>query len=181
MQKFLGRLWNLCHSSNPSHRSDNTGSLTTAPHENSEIHVIFKQQITQTFWSQKPFLFVKTLEDYRKSLFMWLWLSIFIILKIKTEKKSQIINSLQNNNDRSSHNGLVETNLISIQEDTSSIPGLSVGEGSGVAVRCGVGRRCGLDLALLWLWCRQVAVTPIQLLTWAPHYAMGAALKRQNK
>ena len=28
MQKFLGQESNLCHSSNPSHRSDNTGSLT---------------------------------------------------------------------------------------------------------------------------------------------------------
>ena len=32
-------------------------------------------------------------------------------------------------------------------------------------------RRCGLDLALLWLWCRPVAAAP---------YAAGAALKRQK-
>ena len=36
---------------------------------------------------------------------------------------------------------------------------------------CGVGRRCGSDLALLWLWCRPA---------WEPPYAMGAALKRQK-
>ena len=33
----------------------------------------------------------------------------------------------------------------------------------------GAGSRCGLDLALLWLWCRL-----------APLYAAGAALKRQK-
>ena len=44
---------------------------------------------------------------------------------------------------------------------------------------CGVGRRHGLDLALLWLWCR--LATPIRPLAWEPPYAMGAALKRQKK
>ena len=43
----------------------------------------------------------------------------------------------------------------------------SVGWGSGVAVSCGVGCRCGCDLALLWL-------CP---LAWEPH-ARGTALKR---
>ena len=37
----------------------------------------------------------------------------------------------------------------------------SVGRGSGVAVSCGVGRRCGLDPTLLWLWCRLEATAPI--------------------
>ena len=46
---------------------------------------------------------------------------------------------------------------------------------------CGVSRRHGSDLALLWLWCRPVAVTPIRPLAWEPPYAMGAALKRQKK
>ena len=36
----------------------------------------------------------------------------------------------------------------------------SVGWGSGVAVSCGVGRRCGLDSELLWLWCRPAAIAP---------------------
>ena len=46
---------------------------------------------------------------------------------------------------------------------------------------CGVGRRRGLDLALLWLWCRLAAVALIRPLAWEPPYAMGAALKRQKE
>ena len=52
---------------------------------------------------------------------------------------------------------------------------------SGVAVICGVGRRCGLDLVLLWLWGRLAAVAPIWPLGWEPPYAAGVALKRQKK
>ena len=40
------------------------------------------------------------------------------------------------------------------------------------------------DLALLWLWCRLVAVALIRPLAWEPPYATGAALekaKRQKK
>ena len=49
---------------------------------------------------------------------------------------------------------------------------------------CGVGHRHGLDLALLWLWCRLVATALIQALAWEPPYAMRAAqemAKRQEK
>ena len=43
-------------------------------------------------------------------------------------------------------------------EVAGSIPGLAQWvKGSSVAVSCGVGCRCGLDLALLWLWCRPEA------------------------
>jgi len=45
---------------------------------------------------------------------------------------------------------------------------------------CGVGRRRGLDLVLLWLWCRQVATAPIQPLVWELPYAAGMALKKQT-
>ena len=45
---------------------------------------------------------------------------------------------------------------------------------------CGVGRRHGLDLVLLWLWHRLAAATPIRPLAWEPPYAMGSALKRQK-
>jgi len=51
-------------------------------------------------------------------------------------------------------------------------------------VSCGVGRRCGWDLALLWLWCRPVATAPIGPLAWEPPFAKGSALekaKRQKK
>ena len=46
---------------------------------------------------------------------------------------------------------------------------------------CGVGRRHGSDLALLWLWCRLATVTLIILLAWEPPHAAGAALKGQKK
>ena len=52
------------------------------------------------------------------------------------------------------------------------------GYGSGIAVSCGVGSRCGSDLALLWLWYRPLAIAPIIPLAWEPPYAMGAALEK---
>ena len=46
---------------------------------------------------------------------------------------------------------------------------------------CGVGRRLGLDLALLQLWHRLIAVALISPLAWELPYASGAALKsKQN-
>ena len=47
---------------------------------------------------------------------------------------------------------------------------------------CGVGRRCGWDTELLWLWYRLAAVAPNELLAWEPPYAASVALKsKQNK
>ena len=46
----------------------------------------------------------------------------------------------------SSHCDSAETNLTSIGEDVSSIPGLTQGV---------------KDLALLWLWCRPAVTAPI--------------------
>ena len=48
---------------------------------------------------------------------------------------------------------------------------------SGVAVSCGVGRRRGSDLVLLWLWCRLAATPPIKPLAWELPDAMGVASK----
>ena len=45
---------------------------------------------------------------------------------------------------------------------------------------CDVGHRHGLDLVLLWLWCRPAAVAPITPTAWEPPYAAGAALKREG-
>ena len=56
-----------------------------------------------------------------------------------------------------------------------------MGQGFGIAMSCGVGHRHGLDLALLWLWCRVVAVALIRALAWEPPYATGAALKKQKQ
>ena len=41
--------------------------------------------------------------------------------------------------------------------------------GPGIAINCGVGHRCGLDLMLLWLWRRQVATALTQSLAWDLH------------
>ena len=47
-------------------------------------------------------------------------------------------------------------------------------------MKCGVGRRHGLDPALLWLWYRRVATAPIQPQAWEPSHATGAALKKKK-
>ena len=44
-----------------------------------------------------------------------------------------------------------------------------------------VGHRCGLDLSLLWVWCRLAATALIQPLAWERPYAANAALKRKKK
>ena len=46
---------------------------------------------------------------------------------------------------------------------------------------CGVGCRCGSDLALMWLWHRPGATASSQPLAWGPPYATGAALKKRQK
>ena len=46
---------------------------------------------------------------------------------------------------------------------------------------CGVGHRCGWDLALLWLWRRMAAVPLIWLLAWQPPYAAGVALRKKKQ
>ena len=45
---------------------------------------------------------------------------------------------------------------------------------------CGVGRRYGADLALLWLWHRLAATALIRPLAWESPYVAGAALKKKK-
>ena len=56
----------------------------------------------------------------------------------------------------------------------------SGGWGSGIAMSCGVGHRCGSDLVLLWLWHRPVATALFRPLAWEPLYAAGVALKKKS-
>ena len=46
---------------------------------------------------------------------------------------------------------------------------------------CGVGRRRGLDPALLWLWRRPAATAPSRPLAWEPQKAKGAAQRKRKK
>ena len=56
-----------------------------------------------------------------------------------------------------------------------------MGQGSGVAMRCGVGCKDGSDPALLWLWRRPVATAPIRPLGWGPPYAVSGTLKKKRQ
>ena len=66
-------------------------------------------------------------------------------------------------------------NPASIREDVDSIPGLSGLRIQSCPSSCGVGRRCGLDLALLWLCYRPAAAAPIQPLAQGLPYAANEA------
>ena len=46
---------------------------------------------------------------------------------------------------------------------------------------CGIGRRRGSDLALLWQWLWLAALAPIGPLAWEPPYAPGVALSQKKK
>ena len=46
---------------------------------------------------------------------------------------------------------------------------------------CGVGCKCGLDLALLWLWWRLAAIALLRHLAWELPYAVSAALLEKPK
>ena len=66
--------------------------------------------------------------------------------------------------------------LASMRRQVRSLALLSV-QGSDGAMSCGVGRRCNLDPALLWLWGRLAAAAPIRPLARELPYAAREALK----
>ena len=70
----------------------------------------------------------------------------------------------------------------SVCEEVGSIHGLTQWvKDPEVAASYGTGQRCGLNLALLWLWCRPAAEAPIGPLAWEPPYAAGETLKKKKK
>ena len=56
-----------------------------------------------------------------------------------------------------------------------------MGQRSGIAVSCGVGRRHSSDPKVLRLWCRLAATALIRPLVWEPLHAIDAALKKKKK
>ena len=83
---------------------------------------------------------------------------------------------------RSSRLGAEEMNPTRNHEVADSISDFAqwVGE-SSIAMSCGVGRRRGLDLVLLWLWHRPAAKAPIGPLAWELPYATSVALKKKSQ
>ena len=77
---------------------------------------------------------------------------------------------------RSYPQGAGKENRTRNHEVACSIPGLA-----WWVKDPGTAASCGLDLALVWLWCRPAAVALTRPLAWEPPYASVAALKSQKK
>ena len=82
---------------------------------------------------------------------------------------------------RTSHHGAAESNPTRNHEVEFDPWPYSLGEGSGVAMSCGVGHKHGSALALLWLQHRPAATALIRPLAWELPYAVGATLKKDKR
>ena len=69
-------------------------------------------------------------------------------------------------------------NIVSMRMPVQSLTLLS---GLRIATSCGVGCSCGSYLALLWLWHRLTAPTPIRPLACKLAYATVVTIKREKK
>ena len=67
------------------------------------------------------------------------------------------------------------TNLTRNHE--AVVPSLALLSGLRIRHCCElrVGRKCGSDMVLLWLWRRRVATAPIRPLAWEPPHASGSS------
>ena len=74
----------------------------------------------------------------------------------------------------------LRTLLVSMKMQVQSLASLS-GLRIGIAKSCSMGHRSSSDLALLRLWGRPAAATPIRTLTYELLYAVGAVLKKKKK
>ena len=81
----------------------------------------------------------------------------------------------------SSHHGTAETNLTSVHEDSSSIPGLAQWLRIRRCLELWCRSQTCSDPGLLWLGCGPAAIAPIRPLAWESPYAAGMALKSKSK